>query len=221
LSAYGVRRLRSASIRNLLLAAAAVALTAACASKRVPPPARPAPPATIALLPDPETGTTGRIQVSNEFGFSDIASPRATTRVTSDAAPGPVKTLSAADVDRLFGDALAALPPAPRHFVLFYQFESDTLTKESTALVPEILKAVKALAVPEVVVIGHTDTMGSAKANIALGMRRANSVRDILVNAGLAPSTVEVTTHGEADLLVKTPDNTPEPRNRRVEITVR
>jgi len=147
--------------------------------------------------------------------------PRATTRVTSDAAPGPVKTLSAADVDRLFGDALAALPPAPRHFVLFYQFESDTLTKESTALVPEILKAVKALAVPEVVVIGHTDTMGSAKANIALGMRRANSVRDILVNAGLAPSTVEVTTHGEADLLVKTPDNTPEPRNRRVEITVR
>jgi len=75
--------------------------------------------------------------------------------------------------------------------------------------------------VPEVVVIGHTDTMGSAKANIALGMRRANSVRDILVNAGLAPSTVEVTTHGEADLLVKTPDNTPEPRNRRVEITVR
>ena len=33
--------------------------------------------------------------------------------------------------------------------------------------------------------------------------------------------TIEATTHGEADLLVKTPDNTPEPRNRRVEITVR
>jgi hypothetical protein len=30
-----------------------------------------------------------------------------------------------------------------------------------------------------------------------------------------------VTSHGEGDLLVKTRDNTPEPRNRRVEITVR
>ena len=30
-----------------------------------------------------------------------------------------------------------------------------------------------------------------------------------------------VTSHGEGNLLVKTPDNTPEPANRRVEITVR
>jgi len=214
--------LPSASIRNsALLAAAAVALTAACASKRVAPPARPTPPTTIVLLPDPETGKTGRANASNEFGSADMATPRAATRVTGNAAPGPVKTISADDVDRLFGAALAALPPAPRHFILYYEFESETLTQESTALVPEILKAVKALAVPEVVVIGHTDTMGGKKANIALGLRRANSVRDMLVNAGLQPSTVEVTSHGEADLLVKTPDKTPEPRNRRVEITVR
>jgi outer membrane protein OmpA-like peptidoglycan-associated protein len=41
------------------------------------------------------------------------------------------------------------------------------------------------------------------------------------VQAGLDASTVEVTSHGETDLLVKTPDETPEPRNRRVEIAVR
>ncbi len=212
----------SASIRkSALVTAAALALTAACAQKRVAPSARPTPPTTIVLLPDPESGVTGRAQASNEYGSADLAAPRAATRITGDGPPEPVTTLSADDVDRLFGGALAALPPAPRHFILYYEFESETLTQESTALVPEVLKAVKALAVPEVVVIGHTDTMGAAKANIALGLRRANSVRDILVNAGLAPSTIEVTTHGEADLLVKTPDNTPEPRNRRVEITVR
>jgi outer membrane protein OmpA-like peptidoglycan-associated protein len=71
------------------------------------------------------------------------------------------------------------------------------------------------------VIIGHTDTMGDPKANVALGLKRAMSVRGILVDAGLAASTVEVTSHGEADLLVKTSNNTPEPRNRRVEITVR
>jgi outer membrane protein OmpA-like peptidoglycan-associated protein len=63
--------------------------------------------------------------------------------------------------------------------------------------------------------------MGDPGANLALGLRRAISVRDILVEAGLAPSTIAVSSHGEADLLVKTPNNTPGPRNRRVEITVR
>jgi outer membrane protein OmpA-like peptidoglycan-associated protein len=182
---------------------------------------RPTPPTLIVLLPDPESGTTGRARATNEFGFVDLAAPRAATRVTATGPPGLVKTMSEADVKRLFGDVLAALPPAPRHFTLHFQFESDALTKESTALVPEILRAVKTLAVPEVVVVGHTDTMGDARANLALGLKRAISVRDILVQAGLAASTTEVTSHGEADLLVKTRDNTPEPRNRRVEITVR
>ena len=129
--------------------------------------------------------------------------------------------MSEADVTRLFGAALAALPPAPRHFTLHFQFESDALTGESTALVPEIHLTVKGLSVPEVIVVGHTDTMGDRRANLALGLKRAISVRDILVEAGLPESTIEVTSHGEADLLVKTPQNTPERRNRRVEITVR
>jgi outer membrane protein OmpA-like peptidoglycan-associated protein len=200
----------------------AAVLAAGCGPKRIAQstPA-PAPPTLVALLPDPETGTTGRARVSNEFGSTNLASPRAATRVTTDGPPGTVTTLSDADVKRLFGEALAALPPAPRHFILYFRFESDALTPESTALVPEILKTVKELPVPEVVVVGHTDTMGEAKANLALGLKRATSVRNILVEAGLAASTIEVTSHGEADLLIKTPDNRAEPRNRRVEITVR
>jgi outer membrane protein OmpA-like peptidoglycan-associated protein len=70
-------------------------------------------------------------------------------------------------------------------------------------------------------IVGHTDTMGERKSNVALGLKRAMAVRAILVQAGLLPSLVDVTSHGESDLLVKTRDNTPEPRNRRVEITVR
>jgi outer membrane protein OmpA-like peptidoglycan-associated protein len=130
-------------------------------------------------------------------------------------------TLSDDEVTRLFGAALAALPPAPKHFTLQFKFESDTLTDASAALVPEILAAVKVLAVPEVMIVGHTDTMGDRKSNVALGLKRAMAMRAILVRAGLLPSLVDVTSHGESDLLVKTRDNTPEPRNRRVEITVR
>jgi outer membrane protein OmpA-like peptidoglycan-associated protein len=203
-----------------VLGAFAVALAAGCGPKRIAQPTRP-PPTLIALLPDPESGTTGRARVSNEFGSVNLSAPRAATSVTADGAPGAVSAVSEADVARLFGDALAALPPPPRHFTLYFRFESDALTDQSTAQLPAILTAVRDLAVPEVLVIGHTDTMGDPKANVALGLKRAISVRGILVEAGLAASTVEVTSHGEADLLVKTSNNTPEPRNRRVEITVR
>ena len=202
-----------------------LSLLAGCGSKRVSPaaapPAPPPAPALIALLPDPETHVTGRIRVSNEFGGIDLSTPNASVRTSANTAPGPAVTLNDEEVTRFFGAALAALPPPPRHFTLQFKFESDTLTDESAALVPEILGAVKALAVPEVVIVGHTDTMGDRKSNLALGLKRATAVRSILEQAGLSPSLVEVTSHGEADLLVKTRDNTAEPRNRRVEITVR
>lgn len=195
-----------------------------CGGKRVAPSAPPgsAPaPTLIALLPDPDTDVTGRIVVFNEFGSVNLSTPRASLRTVAGAAPGPVITLTADEVTRLFGEALAALPPAPKHFILQFTFESDTLTDASAALVPDILAAVKALPVPEVVIVGHTDTMGDRKSNVALGLKRAMAVRDILLRAGLAPGVVDVTSHGEGDLRVKTRDNTPEPRNRRVEITVR
>jgi hypothetical protein len=206
---------------SAFLVTIAMVLAAGCGPQRIAQPARLTPPTLIALLPDPESGITGRIHVSNELGSLELAAPRAATRTTADGYLRPVSTLSEADVARLFGVVLAALPPAPRHFTLHFRFESDALTEESTALVPEILRTVKELAVPEVVVVGHTDTMGDLRANVALGLKRAMGVRDILVEAGLASSTIEATSHGEADVLVKTPDNTPEPRNRRVEITVR
>ena len=73
----------------------------------------------------------------------------------------------------------------------------------------------------DVVVVGHTDRMGTPQANVALGLKRATAVRNLLVSAGLTASTIEATSHGEADPLIETPDETAEPRNRRVEIAVR
>lgn len=209
--------------RLTLPALLAVVVTVGCGGKRQPAaaPAPTVPPAVVVLLPDPETRATGRARVSNEFGAVNLTAARASTLVTGNAAPAPVTLMSEAEIERLFGAALAALPPAPRHFTLQFRFESDALTPESAALIPDILKAVKALPVPEVVVVGHTDTMGDAKSNVALGMKRAETVRTILVQAGLPPSTIDIASHGEADLAVGTRNNVPEPRNRRVEITVR
>ena len=215
----GRLRARTLAIAGIV----AAVLASGCGPKRAAraTPVAPQPPTLIVLLPDPETKVTGRARVSNEFGSTELTTARASSRASSDAPPGAATTISEAEVTPLFGEALAAMPPAPRHFTLQFKFESDALTDESTAQIPAILAAVKVLPVPEVVVVGHTDTMGDAKSNVALGLRRAGTVRAILVQAGLPDSTITVTSHGEADLLVRTRNNTPEPRNRRVEITVR
>ena len=172
------------------------------------------------LLPDSETRTTGSAGVSNPLGSVGLVAERDAARVSPNTAPVLTK-LSEAEVNRIFGDALSALPLAPSRFTLFFRFESDELTAESQALIPAVLAAVKKHPVQDVVVIGHTDTMGTQRANFGLGMKRAMTVRNILVASGLNGSSIEVTSVGELDPLVKTPDQTPEPRNRRVDIAVR
>lgn len=201
------------------LAIAAVSLAAACGPKRISLPTRPGQTLTV-LLPDSNTKSTGSASVSNPFGSVDLAAERDAAMASAGSRP-VVGKLSQADVMRIFGDALSALPPAPQRFTVLFRFESDALTDQSQALIPEILKAVKARADQDVVVIGHTDTMGTQQANYGLGLKRALMVRNLLVEAGLDGSAIDATSVGELDLLVKTADETPEPRNRRVDIFVR
>ncbi len=199
--------------------AIAVSIATACGPKHISSPVRPGQD-VIVLLQDSDTKSTGAAGVSNPLGSVDLAAERDAALVSSGRAPVLTK-LSPADVQRMFGDALSALPPAPQRFTLFFRFESDELTDQSQALIPEILKAVQAHVVQDVVVIGHTDTMGTQQANYGLGLKRAMMIRNLLIAAGLDGSTIEATSVGELDPLVNTPDETPEPRNRRVDISVR
>jgi len=197
-------------------------MTIACAPKQARVPGSASKEATlVVLLPDPATGIVGRASASNKAGSADLVKAGDATLVSLGKGPSRVKTMSEAEVEKQFGALLSALPPAPQYFTLLFRFESDELTAESRALVPDVLKAVKGRPAPEVIVTGHTDTTGSAASNLELGMKRAMMVRALLVEAGLDSSAIETVSHGEAVLLVKTPDDTYEARNRRVEITIR
>ena len=204
----------------VLTATLAAGLVMGCGPQRIRTADRPGQDLVV-LLPDPGDGTIGRAVVSNPAGAVDLTAARESTSVSLNQPPAPVTVMSQAEVRRLFGDALSALPPAPQHFILFFRFESDELTEESRALLPQVLQAIKNRPVPEIAVVGHTDTMGTAGSNIELGLRRANAIRSVLIDAGVDAALIEATSHGEADLLVKTADEVPEPRNRRVDITVR
>lgn len=181
---------------------------------------QPALPNLVVLLPDPGKTTAGRAVVSNERGSVDLNHANDAVSVVPGQAPKAL-SLPDRDVQRIFGDALASLPPMPQHFILYFRFDSEELTDDSRRLVQDVLAVVKQRQDPEVVAIGHTDTTGTALKNVELGLRRANTVRALLVDAGLRQSSIDVRSHGEGALLVKTADGIFEPRNRRVEITVR
>jgi outer membrane protein OmpA-like peptidoglycan-associated protein len=209
----------------LVLATGAAGLSACAARQARAPEPDPATATLVALLPDPDTSSVGRTTVSGNPSAQpatvELTGARESTVVGLNLPPSRIRTMSEDEVKREFGSLLSTLPPAPEHFILYFRFESDELTVESLALVPDVLKSVKAHPVPEVVVTGHTDTTGTSAANYELGMKRAAMVRALLGEAGLDPASIEVTSHGEAVLLVKTADDTYEPRNRRVEITIR
>jgi outer membrane protein OmpA-like peptidoglycan-associated protein len=216
--------MRNVQLAALLIATAGVAVGCGPQQVRTPEP-DPKTATLVMLLPDPDSGITGRATVSSKGSPKptsvELAAARESTLVGINQPPTRVKMLSEEEVKSQYASLLSALPPPPLHFILYFRFESDELTAESRALVPDILKAVKDRPVPEVVVTGHTDTTGTPASNFELGMKRATMVRTLLGEAGLDPASMEVTSHGEAALLVKTPDDTYEPRNRRVEITIR
>ena len=67
---------------------------------------------------------------------------------------------------------------------------------------------------------GHTDKSGPDDYNMALSLRRANTVKNALVSEGVPATAIAVVGRGETQPLVQTADGVREPQNRRVEIVM-
>lgn len=126
-----------------------------------------------------------------------------------------------AQLEKTFGSAIAALPKAPMTATLFFLLGKDELTPESKAEADKIYQDFVERKSPEIWVVGHTDTVGPDAQNVQLSVKRAEKVRQSLIKLGIPAENIQVSGSGERDLLVKTPDNTKEPKNRRAEISVR
>lgn len=198
-------------LKNLLLVLAAVTL-AGCAT---PPP--PAKKAYVVLLESPD-GSTGQIVVSGSKGSQVVKQARTGVALDGATAAAPV---SEEALKRDFGEAMTARPLLPKRFLLYFDTGGTKLTAESLALIPKIIAESTQWPAVDISVIGHTDTVGKPELNERLALARAQSVAELMTSRGLKPHALTVESHGERNLLIQTPDETPEPRNRRVEISLR
>lgn len=185
-----------------------------------PPPPRSAPlPRSYVVLLENADGSAGKVVVAGDKGTLELA------RVNSASAlDGSSREAYAVPADMLARDASAAIgasPSAPVVFRLNFVKGSTRLTPQSQAMIDQVFGEVRQRAAPDVSIVGHTDTLGGAAANMSLSLRRAESVARMLKPVASRIIAMDIGGLGETSLLVPTPDNRDEPRNRRVDVTVR
>src|SRR4051812_48681224 len=112
-------------------------------------------------------------------------------------------------------------PPAqPTSFMVFFDWDRSNLSAQAQATIQQAAAAFKSRGSARVTATGHTDTSGPESYNMALSLRRANSVKAELVRQGVPADAIAVVGRGESQPLVATGDGVREPQNRRVEIVM-
>ena len=165
-------------------------------------------------------GHVGSVIVHRDGADRVINSAYGAQRFGADGTPSSGK-LSAVEVQEMFGSTLAALPGKPASFTLYFREGKDELTAESREELDKVFAELKRRPLPDIAVIGHTDTVGGLAYNDRLSLARAERLREMLVGLGIPEARIEAAGRGKRELLVPTEDNISEPRNRRVEINVR
>ena len=101
--------------------------------------------------------------------------------------------------------------------IIYFDFDQFNLSEVSKDKIKKFLNNYGS-DINEYLVVGHTDTKGTNKYNLSLSIKRAEVVKEILINNGIQQSSIKILGKGEESLAVDTPDDTKQPANRRVEI---
>ena len=175
----------------------------------------------VVLVPD-HHGQVGSVEVVTEGGSSVLTEPGQTVLIKDrNLAPREIPAMDDKQIAVVFADAMAAEPPEPEKFILYFKTDTTQLTNDSYKVIPAVLNAVHNRQSQDISINGHTDRAGSKAHNHELSLKRAIKMKKIMIKAGIDPNYLSTTSHGEGNPLVQTPDGVFEPRNRRVEIIVR
>lgn len=116
-------------------------------------------------------------------------------------------------------------PPEPERQVIMlnnvlFDFDKAVLKPEGRQEVDKLVDEMKAHPGDTVEIVGHTCDIGSAEYNMGLGQRRADAVRNYMIQMGIDENRVTATSQGESEPAV--PNDSPSNRmlNRRATFDV-
>lgn len=182
-------------------------------------------PGTRVMLLPQEGGAPSAVVVRAKAGpGAETTLSQPYHRATAASGAGGAPRLDQADPAKVQAEHRSLFemaPPRSQRYTLYFDAGGTVLTTESQKVLEEVLAAALARSGGDMVITGHTDTVGSGASNDALSAERARQVRQMLAERQFPAERIEAAGRGERDLAVPTADEVDEPRNRRVTIEVR
>jgi peptidoglycan-associated lipoprotein len=183
--------------RRLVVPALVVSLwLAACGGDPPPPPAAPAPPPA---------------DNSAQLRADSIARARADSIARAQA-----------EAERLAAQREAALATARATLeeIVFFDYDQSEITQDAERVLRRKVEILQRSPAVRLRIEGHADERGSTEYNIALGTRRAESVRQFFAGFGLAGDRFAIVSYGEERPLVSESNEAAWARNRRAAFVI-
>ena len=109
-------------------------------------------------------------------------------------------------------------PEAPEPQYLHYDTNQPQPKAGEEQVVDDALGKLQSSVDLHVLVVGHTDSVGQEEYNQQLSLKRAEGIRDRLVEAGIQPARIEYAARGESEPLEGEDTDEARAKNRRVEL---
>lgn len=113
--------------------------------------------------------------------------------------------------------------PKPDRLVLstvYFEFDKSALTPEAQATLAENARQLQQHPEAKIRIEGHCDERGTVEYNLALGQRRAISVRDYLNSFGISPDRITIISYGKERPVDPRHNEEAWAKNRRAEFVI-
>jgi len=187
------------------LATAMLTVVAISACHHNPPPQGPAP---VTQASGPNADSIARAQAE----AARLAALDAARRRAADSAA------AAAAAARLAANASSLM--ATLTAMVHFDYDQSDLRPADRAILDAKVPILQANAAVTIQVAGHTDERGSDEYNLALGQRRAASVKAYLVQHGVPDGRISTVSYGEERPIAQGTDESAWSQNRRAEFAV-
>lgn len=103
---------------------------------------------------------------------------------------------------------------------ILFDFDSSALRPEAKENLRNLAESLQEYDHSDLLIVGHTDAVGSDDYNYRLSERRAQSAADYLMTLGIAPSRITTVGKGENEPVASNETETGRQENRRVEVAI-
>lgn len=103
---------------------------------------------------------------------------------------------------------------------ILYPFDSDQILPNGRDNLRSLAQSLQRYPETEVLIVGHTDSVGSDAYNMNLSLRRADAARNFLTSMGVPANRIRTSGRGETEPIASNASEAGRQQNRRVEVAI-